>query len=106
MGITYTETDHRWTGGIQREKTVEAAFDSSYTAGGEPLTPTDVGLGSIENVTIESGTTDSGYVVQWDDATEALVVREESDAGGGLTEVADATDLSGESVRLAVRGRS
>ncbi len=106
MGISYTEQDHRWTGGGQREKVVEAAFDSTYTAGGESLAPSDVGLGSIENVTIESGTTDSGYVVEWDPATGVLVVREESDAGGGLTEVADATDLSGESIRLSIRGRS
>lgn len=105
MGITYTRDDHRWNG-TQREVVVDAAFDSSYNAGGETLNPGDVGLGSIENVSIESNTTDSGYVVEWDDANDALVVREESDAGGGLTEVADATDLSGESVRLSVRGRS
>lgn len=106
MGITYTEDDHRWTGGIQREVVVEASFDSSYNVGGEALTPGDVGLGSIGNVTVESQTTDSGFVVEWDDTNDALVVREESDTGGGLTEVADATDLSGESVRLSVRGRS
>lgn len=106
MGIEYTEERHGWTGGGQREKTIEAAFDATYTEGGEPLTAADVGFGRIQNVSIESGTTQSGYVVQWDDEAEVLIVREESDAGGGLVEVAPDTDLSGESVRLSVRGRS
>lgn len=106
MGITYNELDDRPTGGVQREITAEAQFDNSYNNGGEALTASDVGLGTINNVTIESGTTDSGYVVQWDYDNDALVVREESDTGGGLTEVADATDLSGEAIRIAVRGRS
>lgn len=106
MGVTYSELDDRPTGGVQREIVVEAQFDTSYNVGGESLTAGDVGLGKIENVTVESVATDSGYVVQWDYATDALVVREESDTGGGLTEVADTTDLSGEAVRLSVRGRS
>ncbi|MFC7044293.1 hypothetical protein ACFQH6_20470 [Halobacteriaceae archaeon GCM10025711] len=106
MGITYTKQADGWTGGTQREVVVDAAFDSSYTAGGEALTPSDVGLKKIENVDIESVTTDSGYIVEWDNDAGTLVVREESDTGGGLSEVADATDLSGESIRLSVRGRS
>jgi hypothetical protein len=104
MGVTYSRLDERLTGGIQRERVVEAQFDASYTADGEPLTPADAGLSEIDNVSIESGTTDSGYVLEW--TGSALVVREESDTGGGLTEVADGTDLSGESARLSIRGRS
>lgn len=105
MGITYTREDHRWVGN-QRVVTLEADFDASYNVGGEALNPGDAGLSQIENATLESGTTDSGYVVQWDDVNGALIVREESDTGGGLTEVADLTDLSAESVRITVRGRS
>ncbi|UIP00341.1 hypothetical protein Hbl1158_02930 [Halobaculum sp. CBA1158] len=106
MGITYTKQDDGWTGGVQREVVLDAAFDADYTAGGESLDPADADLGAIENVDIESITTDSGYVVEWDNDAGTLVVREESDTGGGLTEVAGATDLSGESIRLSVRGRS
>jgi hypothetical protein len=106
MGVTYSELDDRPTGGVQREIVVEAQFDSSYNTGGETLAATDIGLGTIENVTIESVATDSGYVVGWDYATDALVVYEENASAGPLAEVADATDLSGEAVRLSVRGRS
>ena len=105
MGITYTREGHRWIAN-QRVVTAEAAFDADYTAGGEPLNPNDVGLGRIENVDIQSNTTGSGYVVEWDDDAGTLVVREESDTGGGLTEVADATDLSGEEVTIRIWGRS
>jgi hypothetical protein len=106
MGITYSELDDRPTGGVQREITAEAQFDNSYNNGGEALTASDVGLGKINNVTIESVVTDSGYVVRWDYANDALVVYEETGSAGALSEVADATDLSGEAVRIAVRGRS
>ena len=105
MGVTYTRDDHRWVGN-QRVVTAEAAFDASYTAGGEALTAGDVDLGVIQNVDVQSNTTGSGYVVEWDDDAGTLVVREESDTGGGLTEVADATDLSGEEVTIRVWGRS
>lgn len=105
MGISYTRDDHRWLSN-QQEVTLTASFDASYTTGGEALNPDDAGLGRIENVDIESITTDSGYVVEWDDDAGTLVVREESDTGGGLTEVAAGTDLSTESIRLSVRGRS
>lgn len=106
MGISYTEQGHRWVG-TQREVVLEASFDTSYTAGGESLAPGDAGLGIIENVTIESGASDSGYVARWDDANGTIMMFEETDSTSApLGEVAGTTDLSAESVRISVRGRS
>ena len=106
MGITYTELDDRPTGGVQREIVAEAQFDGSYTAGGEALAAGDVGLGTINNVTVESVATDSGYVVRWDYDAGTLVVFEATGSAGALSEAAGGTDLSGEAIRIAVRGRS
>lgn len=107
MGISYTQADHRWTGGNQREVTLDGAFDTSYTAGGEALNPGDAGLTTIENVDIESVSTESGYVARWDDANGTILLFEETDSTSApLGEVAGGTDVSTESVRVSVRGRS
>lgn len=103
MGISYEPIKRRFVA-TYREQTLEATFDASYTAGGEALDPGDANLGHIQNVTVESVTTDSGYVVQWDDDAGTLVVREGGGAGAPLAEIAGGTDLTGETVRLRVRG--
>ena len=105
MGISYTQQSHGWSGN-QRQVTLEAQFDASYTAGGEPLAAADAGLGSIEGVNVESGASESGYVARWDDAAGTLMMFEEDATAGPLAEVAGATDLSTESLRVTVWGRS
>ena len=105
MGISYTQPRHGWSGN-QRHVTLEAQFDASYTAGGEALNPDDAGLGTIESVAIESGASESGYVARWDDAAGTLMMFEENATAGPLAEVAGATDLSTESLRVSVWGRS
>lgn len=105
MGISYSRVDHRWVGN-QREVVLEASFDASYTAGGEALTAGDAGLREIDNVNIESGASESGYVARWDDANGTLMMFEETDStSASLGEVAGSTDLSTETLRVTVRGR-
>jgi len=101
MGTSVTVDTHRWAG-TQRVVTADVTFDASYTNGGETLAAGDVGLGAIENVTLESGLTSSGLPVEWDDDTGVLVVYDSSH-----TEQTDgAAAVDGEVVRVVVRGRS
>lgn len=105
MGVTLT-TVESYGDDIRRVEQVEATFDASYTAGGEAITATDVDLGSIESVSIDSGASPSGYVPRFDHGTNSILMFEENATAGPLAEVAGATDLTGETVRLTIRGRS
>lgn len=106
MGISWSRDESDWDGGHQRRERLTGAFDSSYTAGGEPLTPDDAGLDHIESVSVLSPATESGYVVRYDHNADAVLLFEENATTGPLAEVADATDVSTESVDIEVRGRS
>ncbi|NHN40544.1 hypothetical protein G9C85_02680 [Halorubellus sp. JP-L1] len=101
MGTTVTRDDHRWVGN-QREVTADVTFDASYTNGGEPLSASDFGLSTIENLTIESALTDGGLPVEWDDDNEVLVVYD----GSHSEQAAGAAAVDGEVVRVRVKGRS
>jgi len=101
MGTTVSIDDHRWVG-TQREVTADVTFDGSYTNGGEAIAAGDLNLGRIENVTIESGLTDGGLPVEWDDDSGALVVYD----GSHSEQSAGAAAVDGEVVRLRVKGRS
>lgn len=101
MGITTSRDDHRWIGN-QRVVTATVTFDASYTNGGEALAAGDVDLGSIENLSVESGTTSSGLPVEWDADTGVLVVYDASHT----EQSAGAAAVDGETVRVRVWGRS
>lgn len=101
MGTSVTIDDHRWVGN-QREVTADVTFDGSYTSGGEPIAAGDLNLGRIENLTIESGLTDGGLPVEWDDDTGALVVYD----GTHSEQTAGAAAVDGEVVRIRAKGRS
>ena len=105
MGISYTKVREAPVAN-QRRVVLDAAFDTSYTAGGEALAADDARLGSVELVTVGSGASESGYVPRYDAESESLLMFEENGNAGPLAEVADATDLSTETVRLVVWGRS
>lgn len=105
MGVTLT-TVESYGDDIRRVEQVEATFDASYTAGGEAITATDVNLGSIGSVSIASGASPSGYVPRYDADTDSILMFEENATAGPLVEVAGGTDLSGETVRLTIHGRS
>lgn len=104
MGVTYSVEDRRLAGRIGRETVLTAQFDTSYTAGGEALTASDADLGTLEDVFVRETVTESGYVVGYDESAATLKVYEGGGAGAPLSEVAGATDLSTETVRLLVRG--
>lgn len=106
MGVTYDVLDRDMAAHVGRRVLVEATFDAAYTAGGEALTAGDVRLDSLDAVSVLSGVTDSGYVVRHDAAAGTLQVFVEADLGGPLAEAAGGTDLTGETVRLEVEGRS
>lgn len=105
MGISYTTNDSGWDGN-NVTAVVTGAFDASYTAGGESLAAADVGMGSIERVVVASGATESGYVARHDAAAGTIQLFEENASAGPLAEVAGGTDVSSETVRLHVYGRS
>lgn len=101
MGTTTTIDDHRWVGN-QREVTADVTFDASYTNGGESLSAGDFNLSRIENVTLESGLTDGGLPVEYDDDNGVLVVYDASHT----EQSAGAAAVDGEVVRVRVKGRS
>ncbi|MDT3434693.1 hypothetical protein [Haloarcula sp. 1CSR25-25] len=106
MGISWTKDDDDWDGAHSRRVRLTGAFDTSYTSGGEPLTPSDADLGSIESVTVLSPSTESGYVVRYDHDTDEVLLFQEDASAGPLAEVAGSTDVSTETVAIEVRGRS
>lgn len=106
MGVTYTVDEDIWDGAIRRRARVEAAFDSSYTSGGEALAASDVGFGSINAVYFQEPVTEGGYIASYRAGDGTVKVYETGGAGATLTEVAGATDLSTESCTLIVEGRS
>lgn len=106
MGITYDVLDRDMAAHVGRRVLVEATFDATYTAGGEALGPDDVRLDGLDSVQVLSGITGGGYVVRHDPSAGTLQVFVEADLGGPLTEAAGGTDLTGESVRLEIEGRS
>ena len=103
---SFTVDDDGWDGDTHRRVLATATMSNSYTAGGEALTPGDVGLESIDSVTVLHGVTAGGYVPRYDPAADAILLYEASGSAGALAEVAGATDVSSETVKLEIRGRS
>ena len=104
MGVSYSVEERRLQGRIGRETVLTASFDASYNAGGEALNASDAALDTLEEVAVRETVTEGGYVVGYDESAGTLKVYEGGGAGAPLSEVADATDLSTETVRLLVRG--
>lgn len=92
--------------GNQRRVIVDATLSNSYTAGGEAISADDLDLDDIEDVVVMEGATTGGYVPRYDTATDQILLFEAGADGTPLDEVAAATDVSTETVRLEVRGRS
>lgn len=105
MGASYSVAREEPLGN-QRVLSVDVDFDSSYTAGGESVSASDVGLGTINTVSISSGLSAGGYAPRWDHEAGTLMMYQDGGADSPSSEVADAADLSGETVRITVRGRS
>lgn len=104
MGVSYSVDRDGYDGGIRAEAKLTASFDTSYTAGGEPLTAADARMGRIDDVVLADNVTESGYIARYDQSAGTIVMYEGGGAGATLSEVAGSTDLSSESVTLLVRG--
>ncbi|WP_457556326.1 hypothetical protein [Candidatus Pyrohabitans sp.] len=80
--------------GTMKVVIAEIAFDTSYPAGGEPLTASDLGLTKIDHISIEPK---SGYIFEYDYANskvKAYYADYAAASAGPLIEVPDLTDLS------------
>lgn len=64
---------------------------TSYTADGEPFTPSDVGMHRFQYVT--ASTDENGYMFAYDYDNEVLEAYEASTDGSALDEVAGSTDV-------------
>jgi len=101
MGRTLTEVKgSRSVHGNQIEVSYDIAFDATYVANGEPLTPRQVGLKTI--LTMDTpGTLPSGHSVYYDRANNRvkvlLVNTTVAEVGGG-------TNLSTVAARLKMTG--
>lgn len=105
MGATFATDDRRFINSIGRVVDLTVTFDTSYTAGGEPITAADAGLQTLASVTVHETVTEGGYVVGYDASAGTLkVYGSGGTADAPLSELAGGTDLSTESVKVSVRG--
>lgn len=102
MALTITQLEQQSFGSL-RGATAIVTFDTSYPTGGEPIVPSDLGLGEFKGLSINQG--EDGYVVHWDRANDTLIVYESAGANAPLTEVANLTDLSAVVVEVIATGR-
>jgi len=73
MALSISSIIHRSVFGNKRTVTFEVAFDSSYPTGGEPLTPTDLGMSGIDLI-LSSGS--NGLWYEYDYTNKKLIARE------------------------------
>jgi len=92
--------------GNQRRAIVDVTMSNSYSAGGESIAASDLDLDEIEEAIVMEGATTGGYVPRYDSASDSILLFEAGADGAALDEVAGSTDVSSETVRLDVRGRS
>lgn len=106
MAIT-TSRVHQWSNGARYERIVDVTLDNSYPTGGYSLPVTNAAL-ALRNAIhdIRPGVSTNGYVVNYIPSTGKLkVFRIGGSLTAPLTEVANAVDLSAETVRLRVTGK-
>lgn len=80
---------------------VAITFDASYATGGEALTADDLGLSSIDFVSVEPA---SGYLFEYDYTNAKVLAYRCAAAAGAHTQVPNATNLSAVSTRALVVG--
>jgi|TARA_B100001964_G_scaffold238822_1_gene305020 hypothetical protein len=89
--------------GNMKFRIVKITFDSSYASGGEALTATTLGFGTVALVIAQAE--DSGYVAQYDYTNSKLALYEAGADSAALDEVTATTDVSAVVVRCLVMGR-
>ena len=96
MPLAFTNTTTQMVG-IRKQVTGTVTFDNSYPTGGEPFTPAQLGLGTLERIQCDPSS--GGYIVTWDRSTSApkllaLYGDNNNAADGPLIEVPNTTNLS------------
>ena len=81
---------------------VTITFANPYTANGEVINPSDIGLGQILMLNIIQG--EDGYIFEWDSANSKILVRESAATAIPLPEVG-ADNLSAVVVEVFAIGR-
>jgi hypothetical protein len=81
---------------------VDVTCDASYPTGGYPLSATQLGLSKARGVIVTSHP--SGYVIEFDAVNSKLKFYRTNTTGAALSEIPNATSLSGIVVHLLVYG--
>jgi hypothetical protein len=97
MGLAYSIVNST-VYGDKRVITADVTFDNSYVTGGEPVTPSALGLGSILHC---NGGSKAGNLIQYDPANVKLLAYVSSTG----VQVANAVDLSAVTIRLQFTGQ-
>ena len=104
MAVAVSALEHGGVVGAQKVKYATVTFDSSYPTGGEPLTPSDFDLVSIDWIQTQDGV---GYALYYDRTNSKLLAYYGNfdAADGPLIQVPNATDLSAVAVKVVVFGK-
>jgi hypothetical protein len=105
MPLTFSNVEQQSLGSL-RGVTGVITFDASYVTGGEPFTPSDIGLGEILSIGFNQA--EDGFILHWDKAANTILAYYadyDAVADGALIEVANAVDLSGVVVEFIASGR-
>lgn len=97
MALTYTEV-HRSVHGMQRVWEGLITFDNSYPTGGEVIDPAQLGMSTVESVSLTP--TAGTRLFSWNQTTRAIQV-----FTALSTEAANASDQSTISIRVLAFGR-
>lgn len=101
MGLTLSEIK-RGLVGDRRAERWEVTFDSAYASGGESLTPADLGLNVIEDITVtQVASAGDGYIVEYDKSAEKLVVYGPDRIASGTVVDDDSAASNGTAVYVA-----
>lgn len=87
--------------GADRVTVTDVVFDSSYPTGGESLTPSDLGLSTVDFAiaTVKVAGTGSVTNVRYDAANQKLL------AYGAAAQISNATDLSAVTATVVAWGK-
>lgn len=102
-----TQIVRRGAAGDLFERLVDITLDSSYPAGGYPITPQQMGFGLNGQIVMVNGAASKtgGWECGWDYTNSKLQVFDSSAAANlAMHEIAGGTSLAGVVVRAQVKG--
>lgn len=87
---------------------VDITLDNAYVSGGWPLSAKDMGFGlnGVILAVIPAGGAEQGRILEWDQATNKLMVRDASGAANAASpEITTLTQMNGFVARVVVLGK-